>query len=311
MGKKAKDEGNKCYKAKNYGKAVGYYRVGISKLRSGRTKKFPVGEDEAKELDTLEVSLNVNTAMCLVKTEEWEEAITAAGQAIRKDPSNTKALLFRARALIASKHRADGKTRARKDLVTALKLDTKNKSIAAELASLDKEMGVGETTSAESLPKKIDNTKTDDGDEKEEENVLRENFRKSANKPLLADNRSTKPKETVAPPPEPTKEEYERHLAWESEMLRRKQESDEASMLYAKKKAEEDMEDEALMNGTSTNKPSTGYKINAEGNKVPVWSREQVVIPTVAPKRVEGTDVGEGSKVDFNRGYQERDVTQW
>lgn len=78
MGKKAKDEGNKCFKAQKYGKAVGYYKTGLSKLRSGRSKKFPMG-DLTESLNTLEVSLNVNTAMCLVKTEEWEDAITAAG----------------------------------------------------------------------------------------------------------------------------------------------------------------------------------------------------------------------------------------
>lgn len=207
--------------------------------------------------------------------------------------------------MIASQHRADGKQRARKDLVAALGLDPKNKSIVAELATLDRDIGI----TSNGTPMKIDIAKADDRDEKEEENELRENFRRSGKKPLLSDERSAKPKEeALAPPVEPTKEEYERHVAWEAEMLRRKHESEEASVLVAKKKAEEELEDEALMNGTS--KPTTGYKLNAEGNKVPVWSREQVVIPTAAPQRVEG-GATEVAKIDFNRGYQERDVTQW
>jgi tetratricopeptide (TPR) repeat protein len=323
MAKQAKDEGNKCFKGEKYGKAVAYYKTGLSKLRSARNKNFPVG-DLGESADTLEVSLNVNTAMCLVKTEEWEDAITAAGQALRKDPANAKALLFRARGLIASLHRADGKFRARDDLLAALKVNPKDKAIATELANLEKELG-GTTMSAQSnkdpqvssnMPKRIIATKTQNEMEKEEEEaVLRENF-KSAKKPLLVDERSTKPKETKTEPPMQTfktKEEWEQHMLFEAEMVKRKKEADEVAFLLAKKKEEEEAEDEALMNGTALNKAShSGYKIDADGHKVPVWSREQVVIPTEAPKRVE---VGEGedtdSKIQFNRGFRERDMTQW
>jgi tetratricopeptide (TPR) repeat protein len=98
---KAKDEGNKCYKAQNFDRAVAFYRTGLSKLRAAKDRRFPDALAKADIIAALEVSLLVNTAMCLVKALQWEEAITACGQALRLEPANAKALLFRFVAVLS------------------------------------------------------------------------------------------------------------------------------------------------------------------------------------------------------------------
>ena len=77
--------------------------------------------------------MQVNLAMCLVKMAAWEEAITACGAALKLEPSSAKAHLFRARALAASPHRADGLKRAREDLLAAQASQPSDRTIAADI----------------------------------------------------------------------------------------------------------------------------------------------------------------------------------
>ena len=78
--------------------------------------------------------------MCNVKMRHWEEAITCATAALKKDQNSAKALLYRARALVSSKHRQDGLRRAQADLVKAASIAPKDRSIKAELEVVNRRM---------------------------------------------------------------------------------------------------------------------------------------------------------------------------
>jgi len=47
MATKAKGEGNKCYKTRSFDRAVAFYKTGIAKMRSARTRKVPGAEATA------------------------------------------------------------------------------------------------------------------------------------------------------------------------------------------------------------------------------------------------------------------------
>ena len=153
MGTKAKDEGNKCYKARAFDKAVAYYRTGLAKLRSAKARKVigfdgPIaagpGQSAMGAALSLEVSLHMNVAMCLVKQAAWEEAISSCAAALRLDPSSAKARLYRARALAASPHRdrVAGLEAARADLLLAAAASPKDKVVAQELRSVEARLGL-------------------------------------------------------------------------------------------------------------------------------------------------------------------------
>ena len=138
-----KDEGNACYKKRAFDRAVAFYRIGLAKLRSARSRKLAEKEPNAARRETLskkaadvETSLHLNTAMCLVKTGQWEDAIAACAPVLRRNPANPKALLYRSRAMMSSPHRMDGAERALSDLEAAHAAHPKDKTIKTELDSL-------------------------------------------------------------------------------------------------------------------------------------------------------------------------------
>ena len=49
---KAKDEGNKCFKARAYERAVAFYRTGLAKLRAAVGRKLPDPEGGGEALAT-------------------------------------------------------------------------------------------------------------------------------------------------------------------------------------------------------------------------------------------------------------------
>ena len=44
LAKRAKDEGNVCYKSRDHERAVAYYKTGLTKLRAARSRKTPYAD---------------------------------------------------------------------------------------------------------------------------------------------------------------------------------------------------------------------------------------------------------------------------
>ena len=96
-GDELKAEGNAEFRAGRHAAAVAKYKAALKK----------------KTLEaSLRSSLLCNVAVCQVKLEQWEEAITAASECLRGDgaeaKTRAKALLFRSRAYRRSPHRCGG-----------------------------------------------------------------------------------------------------------------------------------------------------------------------------------------------------------
>ena len=263
---KAKEEGNKCYKSRGFDKAVAYYRTGLAKLRSATTRRLPHGDGggAAAEAQALEVSLHLNIAMCLIKNEAWEEVVSACGQALRREPTSAKALLYRARALAASPHRADGLCKARDDLIEAQRHAPRDKVVATELASVERRLGLASgngsaeaaaaaaTAGGSAAPRRLagpaasalSSSPLAEEEAGEVDAALRAAFRKGTSKGsggLIGDERADPRKhpraQAVAAPPPPSNAQIE----WER---RQRELAAEAAAEQARREAQEGAEDE-------------------------------------------------------------------
>uniref|UniRef100_A0A7S2WH08 Uncharacterized protein n=1 Tax=Rhizochromulina marina TaxID=1034831 RepID=A0A7S2WH08_9STRA len=329
---KAKEEGNSAFRKKDYSRAIAFYRTGLSKLRLAKSK-FPSAGSKSLEL---ELSLHLNTAMCLVKTCQWEEAIGSASAALRVDASSAKARLYRARALAASSHRPDGLQRALEDLRAAASVAPADKTIQNELALVQARASKAESASATSVPtggsRDAGQDLADQEEEQEADEKLRKAF-KAKGQVLFHDERSSQPRSTgassgtsSAPPVllpggvrmEDLPPEVARQLMAGKQPL--VPDGTEQAHSYPAAPPppppppqvgpEEDEEDLSDL---------LGYKKRDDGIKVPSWSHSSgegntTVLPVAPPQKlaVEGDPLPmPAPSVGYNRGYKERNMTEW
>lgn len=285
-----KEEGNKCFKAMQYDRATAFYRTALGKIRTSRMRKnLPDAEGQKVTINELEVSLYQNLAVCLVKTSQWEEAITACTAALRLDPSSAKARLFRARALAASPHRSDGLSKAREDLAAAHVCHPADKVILAELAAIEKRLAVGHGSSTPvpiiSSPPIVKDT-TD--------RVLGAALKLGSRQSIFSGGRE----DERAPPPPSDGLTLEERATAEAHFRKMAEERAAAAEAEARRALQDD------------GNANSGYKVREEsGAKVPAWSRPAVV-DSAPPQRIANDDAAK-TQPAFNRGYRERDMSQW
>jgi len=138
-----KEQGNAAFKAGDYKKAVSnYHKMGMyvktldtagqdpSGMGIGKGKEIS-DEDKAKVRE-LKLSHHLNLAMCLMKLENWDKAITNCSKALEVDEHSVKAL-FRRGKCRSLKGDLDG---AKLDLLKANSLEPKDAAVKQELALL-------------------------------------------------------------------------------------------------------------------------------------------------------------------------------
>ena len=120
-----KEEGNTFFKTKSNEDAATKYREGLDVLKKSKQ------ETDAKPLL---LSLNLNLAAALIKTETWSEVLKHANQALEFDKENLKALYRRG----VARFRSGELQAAKEDLLFVAKADGKNKNARKELEAVKK-----------------------------------------------------------------------------------------------------------------------------------------------------------------------------
>jgi len=133
--KEFKDLGNDFFKSNNYTKAKSNYGKGLAYVKGMRGSKravapeldmiaqsapsdyLPLAEEIDEEAKQLEIVLHQNIAICFLRMDKPEEALSHCESALRLDPKSPKALLRKGQALIALKRYE----KAREVLTNALK----------------------------------------------------------------------------------------------------------------------------------------------------------------------------------------------
>lgn len=127
--KSLKEDGTKLFMAKRFGEAAGVYEEAANFA-------FDEGEGEHVPEDDKEfyTSCFSNVAMCHLKTNSWSDAIMAATKVLTVDgyENNLKALYRRGLAKLNSGSLKEAKI----DLMSAYKVDSKNKDVRKSLAKL-------------------------------------------------------------------------------------------------------------------------------------------------------------------------------
>lgn len=136
--KKAKEEGNKHFKAKELEDALAAWKDGLRYLdRLGDDDDASVVDDEKKkEINTLRVSMLGNMCIVLLKQKQYGDVIANATKVLKIDADNVKALYRRGTA----KSRYGMYKDAKDDLIRANKLDPSNKSVIKEYKLLQKKV---------------------------------------------------------------------------------------------------------------------------------------------------------------------------
>jgi tetratricopeptide (TPR) repeat protein len=92
--KKNKDEGTELLKGGNFKPAAARYCKALSHCG----KFFDIGPDMQEEVKALQLSLNLNVALCYLKMEKWQQVVNYASHALDIDADNVKGLFRRATA---------------------------------------------------------------------------------------------------------------------------------------------------------------------------------------------------------------------
>jgi len=136
-----KERGNAAFKSGDNDAAVAAYADGLVALKAYRDAHADSDDDADKASATtpaqveereVRVSLHLNSAMALLKLEQWEKALASSKAALDVQPENVKAL-YRKGVAGARLGRVDG---AVVDLQKALKLEPANRDAKRELARL-------------------------------------------------------------------------------------------------------------------------------------------------------------------------------
>ncbi|KAK4449931.1 Tetratricopeptide repeat protein 4 [Podospora aff. communis PSN243] len=103
-----KEQGNECFRAKNWADAKEFYTKGIALLTAEDTRRasssLPTAEDTPETISaqhSLLETLHGNRAACHLELRNFRSCTTDCAAALRLNPSNVKALYRSARALFA------------------------------------------------------------------------------------------------------------------------------------------------------------------------------------------------------------------
>ncbi|CAM9635889.1 unnamed protein product, partial [Ectocarpus fasciculatus] len=131
----SKDTGNGSFKAGQFVEAKLHYDTAIKLLIPHRNLTPPaVGEQEAAELKSLMASLHGNSAMVLMKQEDWATATKQADHMLVLEPDNVKGLFRRG----SCQRKMGNMEAARADMQRILELDPNNVPAKKELVELVK-----------------------------------------------------------------------------------------------------------------------------------------------------------------------------
>jgi len=112
--------GNDLFKAQEFSKAFDQY---------DKVLRYLPEDKENKELQDLEQSVQLNVALCGLKTHSYDDVITVCNKVLEKQPTNSKAL-FRIGQAYLNLGNLDS---AKENLEKALKLEPTDKAIPAQL----------------------------------------------------------------------------------------------------------------------------------------------------------------------------------
>lgn len=134
-----KEHGNEALEMGETSTALQRYRDAIELLKvahkppdSSNEQLRLLWQECARRGQELELACRLNAALCLIKLEQWTEAVDAAGEAVRMDSKSAKAYFRRGVARAG----AGQDEAAASDLRTAAKLAPTDKAIRRELAAV-------------------------------------------------------------------------------------------------------------------------------------------------------------------------------
>ena len=132
---KHKQYGTEHFKAKQFEAAVKQYEDALGYLEQDEEEGVPGAEivgPAAEKVPELKKSCLLNAGMCHMKMSNWASAINSCTEVLKLDDKNVKALFRRGSSFV----KTQDFDRAKTDLVTAAKLDPKNKEVRAAYEAL-------------------------------------------------------------------------------------------------------------------------------------------------------------------------------
>jgi hypothetical protein len=132
-----KEQGNAAFKAAQYVEAKLHYQQGMQLLLPHKALKEPaIGAGEREQLRALLVSLLGNTAMVLMKQENWSGGAKSASSVLDMEAGNVKALFRRGTCRL----RMGDASAGRADLQRAVELDPGNAAAKKELQEAGRQL---------------------------------------------------------------------------------------------------------------------------------------------------------------------------
>lgn len=131
-GTEALQQGEISTALQRYRDAIDLLEIAHKPPESSNEQLRLLWQECARRGQELELACRLNTALCLIKLEQWTEAVDAAGGAVRMDSKNAKAYFRRGVARAG----AGQDEAAASDLRAAAKLAPKDKAIRRELAAV-------------------------------------------------------------------------------------------------------------------------------------------------------------------------------
>ncbi|ETV75657.1 peptidyl-prolyl cis-trans isomerase [Aphanomyces astaci] len=128
----SKQQGTAFFKAGKYEQANDAYLEGVKYTE----KDHESSEDEKSPLKDVQTVLYLNSAMALLKAQDYAGAARSASKALKNDKNNVKALYRRGVALL----HGNDLDRAKEDLTAAAKLDPQNRDVRRELVVLKEKL---------------------------------------------------------------------------------------------------------------------------------------------------------------------------
>eukprot|EP00742_Colponemidia_sp_Colp-10_P006246 GILJ01006693.1.p1 GENE.GILJ01006693.1~~GILJ01006693.1.p1 ORF type:complete len:438 (+),score=76.85 GILJ01006693.1:47-1360(+) len=129
-----KDEGNTLLQTGAHAKAFTCYNRAINHFAGYDFKSEPADESSMNQYHELMLSLELNRALCCMKSEKWENVKKCCNEVFRRNPNQVKALFRRGVAHFETKHFQDSVT----DLTKASSLDPNDSAISNFLRKAQK-----------------------------------------------------------------------------------------------------------------------------------------------------------------------------
>jgi len=126
--KREKNEGNKLYASQDYERALKKYKKSLEFFQHDSDLK----DEEKVKAKEIKVPCYLNTAVCLMRTKKFKEAIENCTKALEIEKDNVKAL-FRRGTCYSEVNEWEA---SKKDLNRALELEPENKDAKRELILL-------------------------------------------------------------------------------------------------------------------------------------------------------------------------------